>query len=373
MNRDLFYMRMALDLAARGAGATSPNPMVGAVVVKNGKVLGKGFHARAGSPHAEVLALGEAGDRARAADLYVTLEPCNHTGRTPPCTQAILRAGIRRVVSAMADPNPNVSGGGHRTLAENGIVVETGVCGDEARRLNEAFITFVRTGKPLVTLKMAATLDGRIATRTGDSKWVTGAASRRFVHRLRHEVDAILVGVGTVRIDDPRLTTRLDGQVGSDPMRIILDTGLSIPEDARLLHQASSARTLIVTGPEPPQAKRSRIEATGAEIMSVETDAQGIRLGLLMQRLGEIGITSLLIEGGSRVAASALSAGIVHRLFLFFAPKLLGGDDGAPLFKGKGAEWMRDALRVTEVKLHRLDEDILVEGRVGKPLESVDN
>ncbi len=232
---DQDYMKLALDLAEKGRGWTSPNPMVGAVVVKDGRIVGRGYHQQPGGPHAEVNAIDDAGDRARGATLYVTLEPCNHFGRTPPCTRKILDAGIRRVVVAMTDPNPGVQGGGNPYLQDQGIQVTTGICEKEARTLNENFITWVTTGKPFVIVKCAATLDGRIATRTGDSRWVTGPASRQFVHRIRHGVDAILVGVETVKKDDPSLTTRLDGETGSDPTRIVLDTHLSIPLTAKML------------------------------------------------------------------------------------------------------------------------------------------
>lgn len=367
MNRDRFYMQLALETAPKGAGTASPNPMVGAVVVKDGRVVGRGYHKRAGAPHAEIEALREAGELARGADLYVTLEPCNHTGKTPPCTEAILAAGIRRVISAMPDPNPNVTGGGHRYLAERGLEVVTGVCEKEARHLNEAFITYAGTGKPLVVLKVAATLDGRIATRTGDSKWVSGEASRQFVHRLRHRMDAILVGVGTVRADDPSLTTRLNDETGVDPLRIIVDTHLSIPSSARVLHLPSPARTLIVTGHDVPEDRRDRIEGAGADILEADTDDRGIDLKRLVARLGSLGITSLLIEGGSRVAASAVAAGIVDKLYLFLAPKLLGGDKGIPIFGGQdGPESMQDSLPVSNIRIRRFGEDVLVEGDLRK-------
>lgn len=366
MNRDVFYMQIALDLAAKGLGTASPNPAVGAVVVKDGRIVGRGYHAKAGGPHAEAEALRQAGSRAEGADLYVTLEPCNHTGKTPPCAIAIREAGIRRVVSAMADPNPHVAGGGHAWLSRHGITVVTGVCESEARRLNEAFITHVRTGLPLVLLKIAATLDGRIATRTGHSRWVTGEASRRFVHRLRHQVDAIMVGVGTVRADNPSLTARLENGDGADPLRIILDTRLSIPADAKLLHQVSSARTIVVTGKDVSQAACRRITSTGADILQVDTNERGIDLNPLMKQLGAMAVTSILIEGGSRVAASALAAGIVDKLYLFYAPKLMGGDDGVPVFRGPGPADMTASVPVKQITIHRFDDDILVEGYLEK-------
>ena len=245
-------MKMALELAEQGRGWTSPNPMVGAVVVKDGTVVGKGFHKAAGSTHAEIHALNDAGEKARGATLYVTLEPCSHIGRTPPCTQAILTSGIKRVVAGMKDPNPLVIGGGLAFLKSQGLDVSAGVCEDECLRLNEIFIKSVTTSLPFVILKCAATLDGRIATRTGDSKWITNPLSRQFVHELRHAVDAIMVGIGTVLKDNPLLTTRLEGRKGSDPIRIVLDTHLSIPPNARLLHLTSDSDTLLVTGRSAP-------------------------------------------------------------------------------------------------------------------------
>ena len=359
-----YFMETALELAARGAGHTSPNPMVGAVVVKNGEIVGRGWHQKAGGPHAEVHAIDEAGERARGAALFVTLEPCNHVGRTPPCTQKILSAGIAHVVMAMADPNPDVEGGGADFLIRNGVTVETGVCEDQARRLNEIFIKYIRTKRPFVVLKCAATLDGRIATRTGDSKWVTGPASRNYVHELRHRVDAIMVGINTVTTDNPRLTARLEGKEGVDPVRIILDTNLSIPEEANVLRIASAADTIIVTGNAAPSHKRERMEASGAKILVADLKDGRIDLDALMNRLGQMGITSLLIEGGATVAASALKAGIVDKVCFFYAPKILGGDDGVPMCRGAGPELMRHAIPVTDITVRQFDGDVMIEGYI---------
>ena len=360
--RDRFYMQMALDQAAEGLGHVSPNPMVGAVVVREGRVVGRGHHQRFGGPHAEVHALAQAGAAARDATLYVNLEPCNHTGKTPPCTDTILKAGIRRVVTAMEDPNPLVAGGGHARLRDAGLSVVTGVCATEARRLNEAFVKWIRTRRPFVTLKCAATLDGRLATRTGDAKWVTGPQARAFVHRLRHAADGVLVGVNTVKADDPRLTTRLEQGPGVDPLRIILDTRLSLPLTARLLHQQSSAATLVVTGPEASAAARAAVAATGAQVVSAPLHQGRIDLTWLMGHLGAMGVASLLIEGGGQVAGAALRGGIVDKLCLFYAPKLLAGDDGVPICAGPGPALMRDSLMVKSIRTQRLGEDLLVEG-----------
>ena len=359
---DAALMQVALDLAARGAGATAPNPMVGAVVVREGRIVGQGWHRRAGGPHAEVHALDEAGAEAAGATLYVTLEPCNHQGRTPPCTEKILTAGIRRVVVAMPDPNPGVAGGGARRLQDAGLQVETGLLAAAARRLNEAWIHFVRTGRPFVLLKCAATLDGRIATRSGDARWVTGAEARRRVHRLRSELDAILVGVGTVISDDPRLTCRLPDGGGRDPLRIVLDTRLRTPPGARLLALDSDAETLIVCGCQADAARRRRLEAAGAKVLVCETRGGRVDPAALLAHLAREGVTSVLVEGGARVSGALLEARLVDRVMFFYAPKILGGDDGVPLCRGTGPARMRDALALGDVTVERVGPDILVSG-----------
>lgn len=362
---DTFFMNKALALARKGAGYTSPNPMVGAVVVKNGKILGSGWHPFVGGPHAEVKAIDDAGEKANGADIYVTLEPCNHHGRTPPCTEKILKSGIKRVVMAMPDPNPDVTGGGAAYLEENGVKVDTGVCEAEALALNEAFVKFVKTGRPFVTLKCAATLDGRIATSTGDSKWVTGPEARAFVHEIRHDVDAIMVGRGTLSSDDPSLTTRREGKAGKDPARIILDTRLSISEKAKVLTQKSEASTCIITGPDVDDEKRRAVLAAGGKIMEVkQTPEGGIDLGDLMGRLGKERITSLLIEGGATVVKSALATGIVDKVIFFYAPKILGGDDGVPMVKGRGPLLMKDSIQIQKIDVKRFGNDVMIQGYI---------
>lgn len=367
MNDDNRYMQMALDLAARGTGTTAPNPMVGAVVVRDGEVVGTGWHQQAGGPHAEVHALDAAGDRARGATLYVTLEPCNHTGRTPPCTERILAEGIVRVVVAMPDPNPNVTGGGNARLEASGVRVTCGVLEADARELNAAFIKHSTSGKPFVILKCAATLDGRIATRTGDARWITGPEARAQVHRIRHAVDAILVGVRTVIADDPQLTTRLEGDSavpGKDPVRVVIDTRLDTPPEARLLRLDSKAETLIICADSAPAEKARRLERPGVRVIREQTIGGRIDLNALIHRLGNQGISSLLIEGGGRIIASALTAGIVDKALFFYAPKILGGDDGVPICSGPGPERMADAIRLHRVKTHRFGDDVLIEGAV---------
>jgi diaminohydroxyphosphoribosylaminopyrimidine deaminase / 5-amino-6-(5-phosphoribosylamino)uracil reductase len=360
------FMDMALDLAEKGRGHTSPNPMVGAVVVRDGRVVGQGYHQAAGTPHAEVNAINDAGDRASGSTLYVTLEPCNHTGRTPPCTEKILSADIARVVMAMDDPNPGVRGGGGDFLAARGVAVVRGVRQTRARRLNEVFIKHITTGRPFVVVKCAATLDGRIATRTGHSRWVTGRAARGFVHRLRHSLDAILVGIGTVLADDPSLTTRLPETAGRDPVRVVLDTHLSIPENARVLRLDSASETLIVSGDQAPPDKKGRIERTGARVWAAPVRNGRIDLDALMAHLGREGITSVLIEGGARIIGSALAAGVADKVCFFYAPKILGGDDGVPICAGPGPEKMGEAIAVRDLTVHRFGDDVMLEGYVDK-------
>ena len=358
-----FFMKKALDLAQKGQGYTSPNPMVGAVIVKEGKVKGRGYHQRFGEAHAEVNAIEDAGPQAKGATLYVNLEPCSHTGKTPPCTLKILEAGIKRVVMAMEDPNP-AAGGGAVFLRAHGVEVLGGVCEKAARKLNEAFVKYVSTKQPFVILKCAATLDGRIATRTGDSKWVTGDQARKFVHQLRHAVDAILVGIGTIQVDDPSLTTRLDGFSGLDPVRIILDTHLSISPGARILQLDSDSDTILVTGNSVAEAKKKSVVKKGVRLIEQPAANGQIDLKSLMVRLGSMNITSLLIEGGSRVMASAVNSGIVDKVLFFYAPKILGSDDGVPICRGPGPERMQDSIRVRDIHVQRFDDDVLIEGYI---------
>lgn len=358
------FMKMALDLAAKGEGFTSPNPMVGAVVVRDGEVVGKGFHEAVGKAHAEVNAIDDAGASAKGATLYVTLEPCNHTGRTPPCTEKILTAGIKRVIVAMDDPNPDVTGGGNAYLRSRGVDVVSGICEPEAKKLNEVFIKHIRTKRPFVIVKCAATLDGRIATKTGDSRWVSGEESRRFVHRLRHAADGIMVGIDTVKKDDPSLTTRLDDMEGRDPARIILDTRLSISPDAKLLSLDSDADTFLITGDFVSGDKKAEIENTGAKVIESPVKEGRINLDPLMDRLNDLGITSLLIEGGSNVIASALKSGIVDKIHFFYAPKILCGDDGVPICKGTGPELMKECLTVKDMNIRRFGDDVMIEAYI---------
>jgi len=361
--KDHEYMQQALSLAQRANGFTSPNPCVGAVVVRKGIIVGKGFHRAAGLSHAEVEALDDAGPKALDATLYVTLEPCNHFGKTPPCTHKIIKAGIKKVVVGCIDPNPNVCGDGLNYLRDNGIEVVTGVLEKESKYLIEAFSWFTQNGnKPFVILKCASTLDGKIATSTGDSKWITNEKSRVHVHKIRHEVDAILVGSGTLHADNPCLTSRIKGVQTKDPVRIVLDTHLTIKEDANLITQDSTAKTIIVTGPKVSSKKKSVLEKRGVQILQIPLKDNRLDLNELMIRLGQMSILSLLVEGGSRVAGSALKAGIVNKVQFFLAPKFLGGSDGTPIFEGKGPLLIKDAFKLKDVIVTQFDDDILIKG-----------
>jgi diaminohydroxyphosphoribosylaminopyrimidine deaminase/5-amino-6-(5-phosphoribosylamino)uracil reductase len=354
---DLRTMGAALRLAERGAGRTSPNPAVGAVVMRNGRLVGRGYHRRAGGPHAEVFALRQAGPRARGATLYVTLEPCCHFGRTPPCVDAVLDSGVSRVVVGMLDPNPRVRGRGIARLRRAGLRVDVGVREEECRALNEDFAKYVTRGLPFVVLKLAATLDGRIATAKGDSRWVTGAAARRRVHEMRNRLDAVVVGSETVRADDPELTCRLRG--GRDPLRVILDARLRSPMSARVFtHNPERTRlyTLTANG-----AKAERLRRRGVVVRRGGGDRRG-SLRRVLRELAEEGVKSVLIEGGGVLAAHALRAGLVDRLALFLAPKVLGGD-GRPMVGAMRLRRMADALSIAEVTVERLGEDVLVQGR----------
>jgi len=355
------YMEMALRLAERGKGFVSPNPMVGAVIVKNDAVISTGWHRKAGGDHAEIIAIKEAGEKAGGSTLYVTLEPCSHTGRTPPCAEAILSAGVKRVVSAMEDPNPGVKGGGNRYLREQGVEVTCGILEERAKRLNEIFIKNTASGLPFVIVKCAATLDGRIAAKTGDSRWVSGEKSRAYVHGLRHMADAIMVGVGTARKDNPALTTRLSGVKGRDPERVILDVNLSISENARALTIESDADAVIVTGGDVSPAKKRAIQKTGARVIDSPLKDGLIDMGALVRRLGEMGITSLLIEGGSRVIGSAFRAGIVDKALFFYAPKIMGGD-GIPICAGPGPDFMDGCIRMKNIAARMFGDDVMIEG-----------
>jgi diaminohydroxyphosphoribosylaminopyrimidine deaminase/5-amino-6-(5-phosphoribosylamino)uracil reductase len=355
-----FFMRVALREAEKGVGRTSPNPAVGAVLVRNGRVVARGFHARAGAPHAEVVALRAAGARARGADLYTTLEPCDHYGRTPPCSVAILEAGVRRVVVGSRDPNPLVNGKGIARLRRGGVEVVTGVLAGACDALNAHWFRFISAGRPYVTLKAAVTLDGKIATRTGDARWVTGPEARAWVHRLRDRVDAVLVGAGTARVDDPALTTRLPRGRGRDPVRVVLDTELALPRRLRLFHPDSDAPTLVAHAARA--ARAAPRFGPGVEPLACRRGPGGIDLRDLLAKLAARGVTHLLVEGGAKVHARFLASGLVDRVAVFVAPKIVGGD-GVSWISGAGPARMAGALRLDDVRVERIGDDVLVTGR----------
>ena len=350
---DARMMRRALALAARGRGTARPNPMVGCVLVRGGKILAEGFHTQPGSDHAEVAALRKLGMRARGATAYVTLEPCDHTGRTGPCTKALIDAGVTRVVYALRDPNPIVDGRGQKRLRSAGIPVEGGLFAAESAALNRGYVRWITAGRPWVTLKAAVSLDGRIATRSGDSKWITGEAARKAAHRLRAEHDAILVGSGTVLADDPALTVR--GVRGRDPQRVILDGRLRTPPRSKAV-----PGSWIITAKQGGEALTQR----GATVIRLPPKGKSGRPGLsaILDELGRWRITSVLVEGGADVHGELLRAGLVDELAIFVAPVIIGGD-GVLLARGSGAATMAKALRLTGVSIQRLGDDVLVTGR----------
>jgi len=354
-------MARAVALAHRALGRTSPNPAVGAVVVKGGRIVGEGWTRPVGGPHAEVVALRQAGARARGAVLYVTLEPCAHHGRTPPCIDAVIAAGITRVVVGVGDPNPRVRGRGVRALRAAGIEVVADVLAEEAGAVSAWFRHYIVRGRPFVMLKLAASLDGRIATARGESRWISGPAARRWVHELRNRVDAVMVGSGTVLADDPALTCRLRG--GRDPIRIVVDGRLRMPARARVVRQRSSAPTLIATTSAASAARRAALTRAGAEVLLVPGARGHVSLPALFRELATRGIVSVLIEGGGELAAAALRAKAVDRALLVSAPLLLGGD-GRPMLGSLGVGRLARAPHVANPIFSRLGPDLLIEGPV---------
>lgn len=356
-------MRKALDLAAIANGHTSPNPAVGSVVVRHGVCVGAGFHPRAGEPHGEVFALREAGDAAAGSTLYTTLEPCSHTGRTPPCADLIVDRRVARVVSAMEDPDPRVSGRGHKRLRAAGVAVDVGVLEAEARRTHASYIKWKGSGLPFVTLKMAMSLDGKTATATGESKWITSEAARLEGHRLRDRHDAVLVGVGTVLADDPALTTRLPAG-GRDATRLVLDTRARTPVTAKVVTQRSDASTIVVVGPAADAGRVAALRDAGATVWTVATDEDGVALAPVLARCGEEGMLSVLVEGGSRALGSFVRSGRCDRVVAFVAPMVLGGEAATPAVGGHGFPHLADALRLTSWETRRCGPDALLDGLV---------
>ncbi len=360
-------MGRALELAERGTGLTSPNPMVGAVVVAAGRPVGDGFHARAGGPHAEIEALARAGEEARGATLYVTLEPCNHTGRTPPCAESVKRAGIRRVVVAMTDPNPRVAGGGKGVLTSAGIEVALGCRELEARLLNRAFVTSARAGRPHVTLKWAATLDGKIADGQGTSKWITGPGARLEAHRLRSRADAVVVGIGTALADDPALDVRLGAAWPREPFRVVVDSTARLPVAARIIRGSEGTsraeRTVVAVTDAADPERLAALEARGVTILRCKAHDGRVDVVDLLARLGELDAISVLVEGGGQLAGAFLEAGVVDRVVGFLAPVLLGGTTAPGTVGGPGLP-LPEGVRLDGVAIRSVGSDWVVEGDV---------
>lgn len=357
-------MKRALELAAQGTGYTSPNPMVGAVIIdEQGNVVGEGYHKKVGTPHAEIHAIQEAGERTENGVIYVNLEPCSHYGRTPPCCKAIVEAGLKTAVIGMVDPNPAVAGRGIKYLTDHGVTVYSPVMEREAKELNRAFSKYITTKKPYVTMKTALTLDGKIATHTGDSKWITGEPSRQKVHQLRHEVDAIMVGINTVLTDNPMLTTRLPHGRGKDPIRLIVDSSLRTPLDSNVIVNESTAKTIIFTGNHVEEEKRNLFNhIPKVQLVAVPTNSVGVDLNWVMNWLGQQGIIHVLLEGGANLNFSAMFNHVVDEYWFFYAPKLIGGQNAPTAIGGQGIERMAEACEIFDMKVETIGEDILVRG-----------
>lgn len=360
---DQQYMRRAIELAKKGEGYTKPNPLVGAVIVKDNKIIGEGYHQFYGGPHAEINAFRNALEDVKGGKMYVTLEPCSHYGKTPPCALAIVESGIKEVVIGMKDPNPLVAGRGIRILEEAGIKVTSGVLEEEVKELNEIFIKYITTKLPFVIMKTAMTLDGKIAAHTGDSKWITNELSRQYVHKIRNKVSAIMVGIGTVLEDDPMLTTRLEDKEGADPIRVIVDSRGRIPLESKVLNIDSEAKTIIAVTEKASKEKIKEIENKGAEVLIIPEKNDKVDLKYLMKELGERDIDSILLEGGSTLNYSALNEGIVDKVISFIAPKIIGGEKAKTPVGGEGREYMKDAIALENIKVSRFEEDVMIEGK----------
>ncbi len=356
------YLEMAYGLAEKARGRTSPNPLVGAVLVKGGAVVGHGFHEEAGKPHAEAIALERAGHKARGATLYVTLEPCVHWGRTPPCVDALLAAGIRRAVISALDPNPLVNGRGVRKLRRHGVEVCLGLRAERNVRLNEAYAKFITRGIPWVTLKAALSADGRIAAAGGDARWITSAAAREYGHLLRGEHDALLVGIGTLLRDDPRLTVRHRAWGRKEVTRVILDPQLRFPLTSRILSTLKQGPILVLARRDANPARAKALQKKGVEVAATAAGPAGLDLSAVLVELGRREVASVLVEGGSKVFTSFLKAGLADKALLALAPKIIGGSRAPGLWEGEGAARVRDALRLRKADFFRVGDDIIVEG-----------
>lgn len=353
---DITYMKRALLLARKGIGRTSPNPSVGCVIVKNGIIIGEGWHKKAGTFHAEVHALEQAGSNSKDAEVYVTLEPCCHTGKTPPCVNALIAAGVKRIFIGMTDPNPIVSGGGIKELKKAGIEVVCGVLEDECKILNRSFIKHITTGLPYMTYKCAMTLDGKIASVTGESRWISGELSRKFVHKMRSKSDAIMVGVDTIIADNPQLTVR--HIKGRNPIRIIVDSTLRTPESVAVLSGELAKKTIIATTEKNPQF-HIRYQQSGATVLVCNTIDGKVDLFDLLKKLGKRGIQSILLEGGSRLAGEALRHGLIDECVFFYAPKVIGSDGFSP-FAMTGVTSMSNSIHFSNISVRHIGDDTVI-------------
>jgi diaminohydroxyphosphoribosylaminopyrimidine deaminase/5-amino-6-(5-phosphoribosylamino)uracil reductase len=353
------FMRRALRLAARGAGRASPNPMVGAVIVSAGEIIGEGFHRGPGTAHAEIVALERAGDKARGATMYLTLEPCTHHGRTPPCAPRVVASGLKRVVIASEDPNPKVAGGGIAALRQAGIEVEVGLLRDDENRLNEAYRRYITTGRPFVTLKVAMSLDGKIATRTGESRWITGAKARIEAHRMRRDADAVLVGVGTILADDPALTVR-HVRAHRQPLCVVADSTARTPPGAKVCAGERPALIAVTTEAAPKEVQALR--EAGAEVLTFPQREGKVDLAALLQELGERDVASLLVEGGGELIASLIERDLADKLVVFIAPKIIGGVEAPTAVEGTGVAAIEQAWPLREARCRRIGEDLMIQG-----------
>ena len=364
LSYDEKYMRLAMQLAGNAIGRTSPNPLVGAVIVKDNRVVGCGWHRKAGTPHAEVHALNQAGELAQGADVYVTLEPCAHYGKTPPCAKALVEAKVKNVYGGLLDVNPKVAGKGFKILEDAGIHVEYGFLQDELRKQNEVFFKWIEHKKPFIVLKAAMTLDGKIATATGQSKWITNETSRAYGYKLRDIYDGIMVGINTVIEDNPMLTARVDG--GKNPIRIVVDSSLKIDINANVV-QDKSAKTIIATTDKADKDKILKLQAQNVDVIVVDKDENDkVDIEKLLNILGQQNICSILVEGGATLSGSFVAKKLVDKVYFFIAPKIIGGKEAKTPVAGTGILNLQEALALKDIQIEKLEEDILIIGRVDK-------
>ncbi|EQK42893.1 riboflavin biosynthesis protein RibD [[Clostridium] bifermentans ATCC 638] len=357
---DEYYMGLAINLARKGIGKVNPNPMVGAVIVKDNKIVGTGYHEKYGGKHAEVNAIENSRESLNGSTMYVNLEPCSHFGKTPPCVDKIIESKINKVVIASVDPNPLVQGKGVKKLRDSGIEVKVGVLDEENKKLNEVFLKYIKNKKPFVAMKVAMSLDGKIATSTGQSKWISCDESRRYVHKLRSEVMSILVGINTVIKDDPMLDCRLEN--GKNPIRIIVDTTLKIPIDSKIVSSSKSIRTIVVTTKNANRNVMKLLEGKGVEILTVNLKNNLVDLKEMINKLGELNIDSILIEGGSSLNFSAMNENIVDKIQVYVAPIILGGESSKTPIGGQGVDDIKEAFKLHRLEHKQVGSDILIEG-----------